>query len=412
MSTFMVASHAANKGATPDPIFAVVKAANEATQQVGREKVVNASIGAIYDDQEQFATFKTVENYLKQIKPEELMNYAPIAGIPEFLQAAIDITFQGNMPEGTFARAVATPGGTGALRHVFYNYLEPGQKVLIPDWHWGNYRNIASEHGRNFDTYSLFDENNHLNVSSIREKVKATLQEQDNLVLLFNSPGHNPTGYSLTEADWMQVIDLLKECAEDKSKKIVLLLDIAYIDYAGPAEKTRKFFRLFHHLPQNLLVTIAYSMSKSFLVYGLRSGALIGLSSSEAVVNELAQVNTGSNRGVWSNGTRCAQRLLADVMTQPDLKAAIDAERDAFQELLANRAAIFIKEAQEVGLETFPYHSGFFITLPAANPTESLKKLTNDYIFATGTGQGIRIAICATPTHKIPGIAKKFKLAL
>ncbi|MCR6545189.1 aminotransferase class I/II-fold pyridoxal phosphate-dependent enzyme [Dehalobacterium formicoaceticum] len=412
MSTFMVASHAENKGASPDPIFAVAMAARKAALQVGREKVVNASIGALYDDQEQFATFKTVVDHLKQMAPEELMNYAPIAGIPEFLQASIDVTFQGNMPEGTFARAVATPGGTGGLRHVFKNYLEAGQKVLIPDWHWGNYRNIASEQDRSYDTYSLFDENNQLNVPNIRDKVKATLKEQNHLVLLFNTPGHNPTGYSLTESDWTQVLDLLKECAEDKSKKITLLLDIAYIDYAGKADETRRFFRLFHHLPQNLLVTIAYSMSKSFLVYGLRSGALIGLSSSEEVVNEFAQVNTGSNRGVWSNGTRCAQRLLADVMQNPDLRAAIDAERDASQELLANRAAIFINEAQEIGLKTFPYHSGFFITLPAAAPAASLKKLTEDYIFATGTGQGIRIAICATPTHKIPGIAKKFKEAL
>ncbi|ATW26617.1 aminotransferase class I/II-fold pyridoxal phosphate-dependent enzyme [Candidatus Formimonas warabiya] len=411
-STFMVASHAANKGAKPDPVFAVSKAATDAIAAIGKEKVVNASIGAIYDEEEQFASFPAVQNYFKQISPEELMNYAPIGGLPDFLQAAIDVTFQGNFPENSFARAVATPGGTGAIRHLFFNYLEQGQKALIPDWSWGNYRTIAHEHQRDIDTYMLFDENNRFNINSLKEKTGALLKVQDRVVVVFNTPAHNPTGHSVTDADWVQIIDFMKECAQDQQKKIILLLDIAYIEFAGEPEETRKFFRLFHDLPQNILVTIAFSMSKSFLIYGMRSGALIGLSSSQEVVNELSQVNIASNRGVWSNGTRGAQRLLADVWKNPQLKEAIDQERAAYRQLMAKRAGIFMEEAQEVGLNTFPYHSGFFITIPAANSAEATQKLTQDHIYALALNKGIRIAICGIPTYKIPGIAGKIKKAL
>ena len=412
MSTFMAASHAANKGVTPDPVFAIVNAANDAIKEVGKDRVVNATIGAIYDEQEQFATFSTVENHLKQMSPEDLMNYAPIGGLPDFLQAAIDLTFYGNMPENTFAKAVATPGGTGAIRHIFNNYLELGEKALVPDWCWGNYQNVAEEHLRGIDTYMLFDEDNNFNVASVRNKVGELLKQQDNLVIVFNTPAHNPTGHSMTEDDWVQVIDFMKEYAQDKQKRITILLDIAYIDFAGKPEDTRKFFRLFHSLPKNILVAIAYSMSKSFLIYGMRSGALIGLSSSQEVVDELAQINTGSNRGVWSNGTRGAQRLLADVWKNPELRASIDKERAAYRELMAKRAAIFMTEAKEVGLKTFPYHSGFFITVPAPNLIDTLEKLAQDYIFAVSFNQGIRFAICGIPTHKLPGVADKIKKAL
>lgn len=412
MSTFMVAAHAANKGSKPDPVFAIAKAANDAIKEFGKDKVVNASIGAIYDEEEKFATFQTVENYFKQISGEEMMNYAPIGGLPDFLQAAIDMTFQGNMPENSFAKAVATPGGTGAIRHVFHNYLDAGQKVLVPDWCWGNYKTIAEENHRGIATYLLFDENNNFNAADIKNKVGALLKEQDHLVIVFNTPGHNPTGHSITETDWAQVIGFLKEYAEDKQKKITILLDIAYIDFAGEPQETRKFFRLFQGLPENILVTIAYSMSKSFFIYGMRSGALIGLSSSPEAVEELSQVNIGSNRGVWSNGTRGAQKLLADVHKNPELRASIDQERAAYRQLMAKRAGIFMEEAKEVGLKTFPYHSGFFITIPALNPAEATKRLAEDRIFAVDLSKGIRIAICGVPTYKVPGIASKIQKAL
>ncbi|MGI6066618.1 MAG: aminotransferase class I/II-fold pyridoxal phosphate-dependent enzyme [Bacillota bacterium] len=411
-NSLMTASHAAGKGSVPDAVFAVLQKANAAIAAIGKDKVVNASIGTIYDEDEKFTYFSTVLDYLHQAAPEEMMNYAPISGLPEFLSSAIDQVFQGNQPENTFAKAIATPGGTGAIRHVFVNYLEPGQKALVPDWFWGNYRTIAEEHMRSIETFTMFDEENKFNIPSLKEKVVQLLTAQDNLVIVFNSPAHNPTGYSLTEKEWNEVIDFLKECAGDKHKKITVLLDIAYIDYAGEAQATRKFFRLFNGLPKNLFLAIAYSMSKSFLIYGMRSGALVGLSSSEEVIEEFSRVNAISNRGVWSNGTRGAQRLLVDVTKNPELKAKIEKERAGFRELMNKRAVIFMEEAKEVGLKTFPYQSGFFITVPAPNPQAATAKLTKDHIYALHLKKGIRVAICGIPTYKIPGIATKIKDAL
>jgi len=409
---FMVADHARNKGAQPDAVFAVAKQANAAIAQYGRDKVVDASIGAIYDDNEEFAYFSAVQDYLTQLPAAEMMNYAPIAGLPDFQQAAIEQTFQGYCPAKSFVKAVATPGGTGAVRNVFYNYLAEGQKALVPDWFWGNYRTIAQEGNRDIDTYKLFDAENRFNVESLQIKAKELLKIQDNLVIIFNSPAHNPTGYSMTEDDWVQVINVLKDCAENSRKKIIALIDIAYIDYAGQASETRKFFRLFEGLAQNILVTVAYSMSKSFLVYGMRSGAMIGLSSSQEIVEEMFRVNSASNRGIWSNGTRGAQCLLAEVSKNAKLREAIDKERKVLRDLMAGRAEIFMAEAQEARLETFPYHSGFFITIPAINPVEATKKLAQDNIYALALNKGLRVAISGIATQKIAGIAGKIKKAL
>jgi len=189
-------------------------------------------------------------------------------------------------------------------------------------------------------------------------------------------------------------------------------VDIAYIDYAGEPQETRPFMKLFTGLPENILVTLAYSMSKSFMMYGLRSGALVGVSSSQEVVEEMSRVNSSSNRGLWSNGSRGAQTLLAAVVKNPELQAVIVKERSYYRELMVKRAEIFMKEAQAVGLVTLPYHSGFFITVPAKDAYTSCQKLTQDNIFALYLKKGIRVAICGIPTSKIPGLASKIKESL
>jgi len=411
-SQLLVASHAAGKGTEADAVFSILQKANEAIAQFGKANVVNGSIGAIYDEEEKFATLYAVEDYLRQMPAPELMNYAPIAGMSEFQEAAIKQTFLGFQPEKTFAKAVATPGGTGAVRHVIYNYLEQGQKVLIPDWAWGPYLTIAHEQLRGIETYTMFDEEYRFNLNSIMEKTEELLQTQDNLVIIFNTPAHNPTGYSITVEEWRKLIEFFRACAADEKKRIIPLIDIAYIDYAGTPEETRGFMKLFANLPSNILVTFAFSMSKSFLIYGLRSGALIGLSSSAEVIEEFYRVNSCSNRGVWSNGTRCAQKLLADVEANPALKAKVEEQRGFFRNLLFERANIFLKEAQEIDLQLTPYHSGFFITVPTVNPKAVVEKLIQERIYVVPLKNGIRIATCGIPSYKIPGVATKIKKAL
>ena len=239
----LVASHAAGKGTEADAVFSILQKANAAIAKYGKANVVNGSIGAIYDEEEKFATLYAVEDYLRKLPAQELMNYAPIAGLPEFHAAAIKQTFQGCQPEDTYARAIATPGGTGAVRHVINNYLEQGQKVLIPDWAWGPYRTIAAEHLRGIETYNLFDEEYRFNLNSIMEKTEELLKTQDNIVIIFNTPAHNPTGYIITLEDWRKLIGFFKIVLLTE-EKIVPLLDMAYIDYAGTPEETRGFMKL------------------------------------------------------------------------------------------------------------------------------------------------------------------------
>jgi aromatic-amino-acid transaminase len=312
MQEFFMTAGAAQGKRFVDPVFSVLGAAREAIAKYGKDQVVNASIGTIYDDEEKLAYFPAVSELIKSLPPEQVVDYAPIGGIAGFDQAVLDFAFGKSKPDSYLA-AIATPGGTGAIRNVFYNYADAGTKILLPDWLWGAYNLIAGEYGRLVDNYQLFTEKHTYNLPSVQAKVKECLREQDNLVVVFNTPAHNPTGFSLSKNEWEATLSFFKEEAKDSSKRIILLIDVAYMDYAGEPEEIREFFSLLTQLPENLLVTIAFSMSKSFLVYGLRCGALIGVSSSQRVIDEFMAVNAYSTRSNWSNVTTLPQRIMVQV---------------------------------------------------------------------------------------------------
>ena len=104
----------------------------------------------------------------------------------------------------------------------------------------------------------------------------------------------------IRDRDWSDAMGFYKECAKDESKKIIVVWDMAYIDYAGDPHELRSFMKAFDDMPENIMIAIAYSMSKSFLIYGMRSGALACLTPAKHIADEFEQVNTYSNRATWS----------------------------------------------------------------------------------------------------------------
>lgn len=406
--TTMTASHAFGKG-RPDPSFSSAGNAGAAIAKYGKENVVDATLGVLKDDEGNFLSLPTVEKVYRALPADELMDYAPIEGLASFMEAAKEFVFQGHQPKGTYTSGVATMGGSGGIRHMIYNYVDEGETFLIPTWHWGPYREMATEYHRKWEMYEMFDENDQFNLKGMKEKALEILARQNTLMAIFNTPANNPSGYSMTDEDWKEVTDFFRECAKDESKKLIILWDMAYIDYAGDPHETRSFLKFFEDMPENILTAVAFSMSKAFSVYGMRGGALFCLTTSKEIADEFEQVNTYSNRTTWSNGARGVQKMLVEIMNDPATKEQIDKEREAARLMLAKRAEMFVKEAKEVGLHILPYQSGFFITVPAKDTAGLADKLAQRNIFVIPLARAIRFAISAVPTRQVPGLATAAK---
>ncbi|WP_298881189.1 pyridoxal phosphate-dependent aminotransferase [uncultured Phascolarctobacterium sp.] len=409
MTMSIAAKHAKGKSAQ-DKIFGANAAAVAAAAKYGKDAVTNATIGAILDEDEKLVCLPTVEEVFRGLSTNEMIAYAPISGLPEYLDCVLTAAFGNSRPEGYIA-AVATAGGTGAIHHAIWNYTETGDTVLCSDWYWGAYKVLCQDMGRNFTTYKMLDENNKFNLPALKEKVDELLAKQDNLLYLLNTPAHNPTGYSLSGEDMDGVLAILKEAAVP-GKNIVFFLDVAYIDYAGEKEEVRKIFKKLSGLPANILCIVGYSMSKGFTMYGQRTGAMIGVSSDKSVIDEFAAINQYTSRATWSNINRPAMRTLATIYSDPELLAKVCAERDYYYQMIKARADLFTKEAEECGLPMLPYVAGFFLSIPAKKPDAICEKLHEDNIFAVPLAAGVRIAVCAVPLKKIKGMAAKVNAAM
>ncbi|MBQ9496996.1 MAG: aminotransferase class I/II-fold pyridoxal phosphate-dependent enzyme [Selenomonadaceae bacterium] len=409
MSMTMTASHAAGRKLR-DAIFDANQACNEAIKIHGAQAVTNATIGVVLDEEGKLATLPTVEKIFRAMDFSELVSYAPISGLPAYLDAVIDLTFADNKPEG-FLDAVATAGGTGAIHHAIANYAERGDAVLTSDWCWGTYDLICNETGKRLETFKLFDNALNFNVTDFAVKVDALLKKQNSLLVIINSPAHNPTGYALSSDEWDKVIAVLKAQAS-ADKKISLLVDIAYIDFAGEKNSTRAFMKKFSNLPKNFFVMISFSMSKSYTAYGQRTGALIGVSSSGEVIDDFKNVSKYSCRATWSNINRGAQALLVRLAADKELLPVYEAERTELYQMVKRRADVFVAEAKACGLRVVPYKGGFFIAVPAENPAAVCQKLHDDLIFAVPLKLGIRVAACSTSFEKMHGVAEKILRAM
>ena len=405
----MTATHAAGRK-LKDAIFDANQACNEAIKIHGADAVTNATIGVVLNEEGKLATLQTVEKMFRSMEFSELVAYAPISGLPAYLDAVIDLTFADNKPEGFFG-AVATAGGTGAIHHAIANYAERGDAVLTSDWRWGTYDIICNETGKRLETFKLFDDTLNFNLSDFAVKVDALLKKQKSLLVIINTPAHNPTGYALSSDEWDKVLDVLK-AQVSTGKKISLLVDVAYIDFAGEKNSTRAFMKKFSDLPENLFVMIAFSMSKSYTFYGQRTGALIGVSSNEKIIEEFKDVSKYSSRAAWSNVNRGAQALLIKLAADKDVQAVYEAERTELYNMVKRRADVFVEEAKACGLRFVPYKGGFFIAIPAENPAAVCKKLHDDLIFAVPLKLGIRVAACSTSFEKMHGLAEKMQYAM
>lgn len=405
----MLASHRRGKKLV-DVIFGASAACSEAVKIHGAEKVTNATLGAIMDEDGKFACIPTVEEMYRKIDIADAASYAPVLGLPAYLESAIDLTFGDSRPDG-YVAACATPGGTGAIHCAIMNYSEIGDTVLTSDWFWGTYRMLCEEEGRTLSTYELFDADQNYNVAALNAKVEEILAKQDSLLTIINTPAHNPTGYSLSQDDWDAVLDMCKHWAK-KGKKISLLVDIAYIDYAGDKAECRKFMEKFANLPENVFIMFAFSMSKGYTLYGQRAGAIIGFSSSKEAVDEFTDAVKYTSRSTWSNTNKGAQFLLVNVQQDKELLAKYEAERDALYTIIKERASIFTDEAKACGLKALPYKAGFFISVPSDDPVAVCDKLHDDLIYAVPLKKGVRIAVCSVPRRKMTGMAEKVLRAL
>ncbi|MDD3999841.1 MAG: aminotransferase class I/II-fold pyridoxal phosphate-dependent enzyme [Bacilli bacterium] len=369
-------------------------------------KTIDGTTGIFYYDNYHFQGFRIVDKVLKELNDESLYTYSPSDGGAPFKEAALNWVFadyRNEIEEQLYLKVISSPGGTGALFNSVFNGLDSGETVLLPTPYWGPYSGMASNLGLKVKKYQFLRADK-FNFEGFKEASNAIIKTEGKLVTILNDPCHNPTGYNLSVQEIQKIVDYLNTL----KVPVILIYDIAYIDFSETDARAK--FKLFVQAQEHILVSVAFSASKSFSVYGQRLGAQIIMGKDEAEVIDYYNASNYTARNTWSNANKALISFLISLDKNQDLKKEYLVELETTKAIIQERARLFLKEAEAINLKTYPYSSGFFISIPVKNNEEILDSLIKtEKIYLLPNEGSIRLSICSVPASDLKGLALKIK---
>lgn len=300
-----------------DPILSL----NENFAKDARTNKVNLSIGIYYDDEGRLPVMQAVRQaealLLAEVGPKP---YLPMAGFANYRDAVQALVFGDDSPARTDGRiaTVQTLGGSGALKvgADFIKRYFPDAQVWVSDPTWDNHRFIFERAGFTVNTYPYYDE------ATGGLQFEAMVDAIDKLparsVVLLHACCHNPTGVDLNDAQWVQVIDVLKK------RELLPFVDMAYQGFGSGLDADAFVIRELAR--QGVPAFVANSFSKNFSLYGERCGGLsVICESGEAADRVLGQL-TSAVRSNYSNPPTHGAKIVAKVLSTPELRKSWEDE--------------------------------------------------------------------------------------
>ena len=301
-----------------DPILSLM----ERFKDDPRSDKVNLSIGLYYNEDGIIPQLQAVaEAEARQnAQPHGASIYLPMEGLNAYRHAIAPLLFGADHPVLAQHRvaSIQTLGGSGALK-VGADFLKryfSGSQVWVSDPTWENHIAIFEGAGFEVSTYPWFDDKtNGVRFEAFLEKLKS-LPERD--IVLLHPCCHNPTGADLSNAQWDDVVEVLK------ARHLIPFLDIAYQGFGAGMEEDAYAIRAIARAGIPLLVS--NSFSKIFSLYGERVGGLsIVCEDAETAGRVLGQLKATVRRN-YSSPPNFGAQVVAAVLGDSELKASWLAE--------------------------------------------------------------------------------------
>ena len=323
--------------------------------------------------------------------------YTGLAGDPAYADAMISLIL-GTSVERSKIAAVATPGGTGAVRQAFelIKLANPEARVFVSDPTWPNHISILKYVGIETVMYRYFDaETRAVNFDGMMEDLQ---QAKKGDVVLLHGCCHNPTGANLNLTEWKAVVELVN------ARGLIPMIDIAYQGFGDGLEEDAAGVRLVaSSVPECL---IAASCSKNFGIYRERTGLLMAISQDSGAQAQNQQSLAFLNRQNYSfppdHGARLVTMILNDDALRADWMKELE---DTRLGMLGLRQQLADELQRLTGSDRFGFiaqHRGMFSLL--GTTPDLVEKMRLDHgIYMVGDS---RLNIAGLNAQTVPILAK------
>jgi len=338
-----------------------------------RDTKVDLGVGVYKDASGNTPVMRAVKEAEKRLQKEQTTKaYVGLAGDPAFSDAMINLVLGDTIPRDRIA-AVATPGGTGAIRQALelIKMAAPDATIWLSDPTWPNHPSIIKYLGLKSKTYRYFDkETRGVDYVGMLTDLGAMLPGD---IVLLHGCCHNPTGANLTLPQWDGVIKLMQE------KSAMPFIDIAYQGFGdgldADAAATRKITAAFDN------VLIAASCSKNFGIYRERTGILMAIGKVAAHTPLVQQNLNYLNRQNYSfppdHGARVVTTILGDPALRADWEAELEETRNGMLSLRKQLADELRRMTNSDRFDFLADHRGMFSQL--GTTPELVEKLRADH---------------------------------
>lgn len=363
-----------------DPILGL----NEAFNADTRTTKVNLGVGVYCDEEGKIPLLRAVaEAEAIRVAQHAARGYLPIDGIAAYDKAVQTLLFGAESPllEANRVVTVQAVGGTGALKigADFLKQLLPNAVVAISDPSWENHRALFETAGFPVQNYRYYDAATHdVNRAGLLDDLNALPPQS---IVVLHACCHNPTGFDLSQDDWRQVLQIVRE------RQLLPLIDFAYQGFGDGLEQDAWAVRLFAaELPE---VLVTSSCSKNFGLYSDRVGALIVCAADAEKLTDVRSQLANTARNLWSTPPDHGAAVVATILGDAELKKRWSDEVEAMRSRIAHLRSGLVEALAPHGLSERYAHIGaqrgmFSYTGLSAEQVKQLREKHSVYMVSSG----------------------------
>jgi aspartate/methionine/tyrosine aminotransferase len=309
----------------------------------------------------------SLQKCFQGMEPRDLYPYAPPAGKPELRQAWREKQLREN--PAMRGKALGAPIVTAALTHglslVSELFVDPGDKILLADKLWGNYRlTFGVRQGGDVVTFPLFDGDgfDRRGFRAAMEKLAATTGKA---IVILNFP-NNPTGFTPTRADAEEMAGAILAAAERGLRQVVVCDDAYFGLFYDEEALPESVFGLVAGCHPNVLAIKLDGATKEEFAWGLRVGFLTYAAAAaggdlEAVHAALEKKTVGVIRAGISNCPHPSQSIVLRALRDPGFVAEQAEKRKTLRARAARVHEVLRQEKFRDAWTPYPFNSGYFM---------------------------------------------------